>query len=716
MAQRKSSKSTSQKGSGGRKASPQPLSEDLRKLQPKLRMLANGSSLVNALRAERTACVGVTLEAPKPSAVPIIQRDVPISARQLKPREVRGTQERAPHDILANIFIETTDTVDDRELEQKIKGPVHRKGNLLTATAPLSQLVAIAGHGTVTRVELGEPVSRPDPIVTAQSSLAPDPSRWRFGDSRVHQNGRDRVLIGIIDVEGFDFSHPDFLDANGETRFVRIWDQGGDARPTPKAQKSSEFDYGAEFKGKEHLNPALVASRQLKVPAFEIERQSQLAVGSHGTHVASIAAGNHGVCREAPIAAVLIALTEDDADRRKSFYDSTRIAHAVDYLIGVATDMGLPISINVSLGTNGHAHDGSSAVSRWVDASLATPGRCVSVAAGNAGQEAPESPNDLGYVMGRIHTSGKVPARDLIKDIDWIVAGNGIADVSENELEIWYSAADRFAVSLLPPGPPDADQWIGPVRPGEFIENLQVSERLPNRLGGSFVSIYNELYHPANGCNYLSLYLSPFYADSGTVGIPAGTWTVRLHGDEVRDGQYHGWIERDDPRPVGRREPQELWNFPSFFSLGSNVDNSSVSSLACGRWIISVANLDERRARIHVTSSQGPTRDHRSKPDVAAPGTDIIAAKGFAGPDDLWIAMTGTSMASPYVTGVAGLMLAATKGRLTAAQIGGIMQRTSRPLSGATFAWANDAGFGVIDPDACLHEAVAANDRKDLNP
>jgi hypothetical protein len=196
-------------------------------------------------------------------------------------------------------------------------------------------------------------------------------------------------------------------------------------------------------------------------------------------------------------------------------------------------------------------------------------------------------------------------------------------------------------------------------------------------------------------------------------GVASGQWTVRLTAEEVRDGRYHGWIERDDPRPVGRIGTRETWRFPSFFSERSNVDESSVSSLACGMRVLSVANLDFARERINVTSSQGPTRDGRFKPDVAAPGTDIVAAKGFAGPDDLWISMTGTSMASPYVCGVAGLMMAI-ENTLTAAQIEGIIQATARPLPGASYSWLNDAGFGRINPEKCLLEAATVNDRKGL--
>lgn len=75
--------------------------------------------------------------------------------------------------------------------------------------------------------------------------------------------------------------------------------------------------------------------------------------------------------------------------------------------------------------------------------------------------------------------------------------------------------------------------------------------------------------------------------------------------------------------------------------------------------------------------------------------------------------MTGTSMASPYVAGVIGLMLAA-EPTLTAAQILGIIRATARPLPGATYRWANDLGFGVISPAACVTEASRVVVRTEL--
>ena len=581
---------------------------------------------------------------------------------------------------------------------------VSTDGALATATVRMSDLGTLAEDPDVAFIELGEPLRAPEVILSDPSPPRPEPGERFFTRRKIGP-----VLMGIIDVGGFDFSHPDFLDENGGTRWLRIWDQGGGLRPPPAGR-----DYGSEIL-KQHMDTAIDAANGdgPSLPAWALEEQSQMSLGSHATHVASIAAGNLGVCRTAYLAGVLISLPEEESsDRRRSFYDSTRLAHAVDYLFEVAEEIRvaegldvLPVSINISLGTNGGGHDASNAVSRWIDSALTIPGRSVCVAAGNAGQEKAEAPDDFGFINGRIHTSGRIEARGLTTDIEWIVVGDGIVDVSENELEIWYSGADRFSVTVTPPGLPP----IGPINPQEFIQNLKLDD-------GSVFSAYNELYQAANGENYIAIYLSPFMNEDHFVGVRPGTWKVRLHGLEVRDGRYHGWIERDDPRRRGVRADREQWNFPSFFSSRSNVDNSSVSSLACGHRVVSVANHDAGLDRINISSSQGPTRDGRFKPDVAATGTAVVAANGFAGVDDAkWVAKTGTSMASPHVAGVVGLMLGAAP-KLTAAQVCGIIQRTSNPLPSRNFEWANDSGYGVIDEVACIEEALALEDRTKLNP
>ena len=677
------------------------LGQNLRALQPKLRMIANGDATVNAIRAELSAAVKVTNQRLLDRIPQIRGEGHEALSKAAFREEYKRKAPKPTHlkllagQVMTNVFIHTT-TSD--ALPPALVKESGRRGRISKATVALDDLPRLANDRRVRFVELGEPLKTPQPVVSNATVRAPTMPRVKTTTAARHKGGKD-VIIGIIDVQGFDFAHPDFLDAEGNTRFLTIWDQGSDARhPPDKAQ----FNYGAEFT-QAHLNAAIKGAKAARVPATEIERQSQREPGSHGTHVASIAAGNRGICPNSNIAAVLIDIPPEDMDRRKSFYDSTRLADAVDYLVAFARKRRKPISINVSLGTNGHAHDMSSAINRWIDAVVNEPGISIAVAAGNSGQARADTmdPNDYGWLMGQIHASGRIPKAGLNVELEWVVVGNGVLDISENEFELWYGPQDRFTVQLRPPGM----DWLEEIEPGQFIENRHLAD-------GSFVSIYNELYHSANGANTISIYLSPQLSQPAVIGVRAGTWLVRIRGKEVRDGSFHAWIERDDPQEIGPLGPKSMWRFPSFFSDKTNVDEASVSSLACGERIVSVANLDETRRLINISSSQGPTRDGRSKPDVAAPGTDIIAAKGFAGSKDLWVSMTGTSMACPYVAGVVGLMLAV-RPDLTAAQIRGILLRTSRPLPGNDYNWRKDAGFGVLDAEAAVQDAIVINQRRD---
>ena len=154
------------------------------------------------------------------------------------------------------------------------------------------------------------------------------------------------------------------------------------------------------------------------------------------------------------------------------------------------------------------------------------PGRSVCVAAGNAGQDKAEFDGDIGYILRRVHSGGRIAARELVHDIEWNVVGNAAtADISENELEIWYEPGDRFAVQVKLPGLP----WTEAIQPGEYIENRRLADR-------SYLSVYNELYNAANGDNYMAVYLSPQLNEADLVGVRPGQWLVRLIGLEVRGG------------------------------------------------------------------------------------------------------------------------------------------------------------------------------------
>lgn len=637
---------------------------------PKLRMVYNGDAAVNGRRAQRSAVVGTTKQ-----------------FRQPAERTAAGTPPWKPaQGIRVGAFVE----LEESHGSVTVTGASNRaqRDKLVTVDLPLGQLDRLAKAPGVAYVTAGEVLQAPNPITEPITPAGPDPrSLGSFPPPR-----RGSVLLGFVDVGGFDFAHPDFLHA-GKTRFVGIWDQGLVGGNAPAG-----FDYGVELTGAD-LQAAVAGARTHGLAATDLRRQSLQMAGSHATHVASIAGGNAGVCPTAYLAGVSLALPDRQVEGRSTFFDSVRLAHAVDYLLSLGEQLQVPVVVNLSVGTNGHAHDGTSPISRWIETALDQPGRCVVVAAGNAGQAAPHSEGDLGFLSGRIHTSGRVEAEGLVVDLEWDVLGNGAEDYSDNEMEVWYEPQDQFRVYVKPPG---VTTWIGPVGPGEYFQNKELADR-------TFLSVYSERYLPANGANRISVFLSPRLLEPRH-GVAPGRWLVRLEGQDIHDGRFHAWIERDDIRQL---PGSEGWMLPSTFSPTTNVDASSVSSLACGQRVIAVANYDQVADRIHDTSSQGPTRDGRQKPDLAAPGTAISAANGFGTPDRPWVAKTGTSMASPYVAGVAARMLARDR-KLRATQVIGIMRRTARPLPGHTYRWQDGAGFGRIDPVECLHEVDRAFVQRDL--
>jgi subtilisin family serine protease len=652
-------------------------------LAPKVEVIAASSAGTNLKRAEHSPSVAVNKD-----------------------------PDRGPDDdVVMSLFIHLDPDLDERSRERAVNAVteearrVRWKANTAiveTSAVRAAKLTRIRG---VAYVETGLSLSAPHPTGSPTETAPNDEFRRVASCEEQHKYGAD-VLVGIIDVGGFDFAHPDFL-SKGHTRFEAIWDQGGDTRPPPSETGRpglAGLNYGSLIH-KRHMDAAIDAAKARKMAPTRLEPQSQMVPGSHGTHVTSIAAGNLGVARNAHIAAVLIDLGEHSDTAATSFYDSTRVTDAIDYLLDLAAELGtdglpLSVSINISLGTNGHAHDASSLTAQWIDRVLTTRGRCISVAGGNAGQTKPETPEDRNVMTGRIHAEGALLATGLRQDLIWIVEGNDtFSDVSENEMEVWYSAQDQFEVAIRPPG----GTWSQAIRPTQKALN-QVLDN------GTVVSIISETYYPSNGLNRISVTLSPFSGtngDSSRGRIAPGRWAVRLTGIVVRDGRFDAWIERDDPRR--HSDAGNAWDFPSYFAEDSYADNGMINSLACPDRVIAVANIDAQSEKANVTSSKGPTRDKRCKPDIGADGTNVVAACGFH-PRAQWKSMTGTSMASPFVCGVAALMLSANR-LLTAAQLQGIMRATSMPLTGHDFSWRPDTGFGLINANGCVEEAAKYNRR-----
>jgi serine protease AprX len=144
---------------------------------------------------------------------------------------------------------------------------------------------------------------------------------------------------------------------------------------------------------------------------------------------------------------------------------------------------------------------------------------------------------------------------------------------------------------------------------------------------------------------------------------------------------------------------------PGAFTLGS--PGAAASAITVG----SMFDTGKGGFVINASSSRGPTADGRIKPDLCGPGTQILAAEANTG---RYTFKTGTSMATPFVAGVAALMLEANPS-LTPDEVKTRMKRTAirfGPEGGEN----NEFGAGRLDAYAAIGDAAGTQGTPPIVP
>lgn len=443
---------------------------------------------------------------------------------------------------------------------------------------------------------------------------------------RNNLTGRD-VIVAVID-SGIDYAHPDFRNADGTTRIIELWDQtipsgsvsvpgtvadeGGTGRRNEGGNGSEErvltapegFYIGTVFNS-EILNLALDQPTDQARYAICPSRD----ISGHGTHVTGIAAGNgrasngryRGVAFESELLVVKLGVPLENG-----FPRTTELMQAVDYCLGKSTEYGKPIVVNLSFGNNYGSHSGNSLIETYLD-DMANYGR-TSIAAGSGNEGA-----------AAVHTSGRV-TEGQTERVELAVSEFETA----LNLQIWKSYVDEIAVSIVHPG----GLVVGP------IQRIQGSQRFT--VGNTQLLLYYGEPSP----------YSPFqeiYFDFIPVRdyIDSGVWEIRLVPQRIVQGRYDMWL------PSGG-----VLNSGTGFLYPTEETTLTIPSTAAR--VITVGAYDALFDQPASFSGRGYTREtNQVKPDLAAPGVEITSCAPGGG----YVARTGTSMATPFVSGGAALLM-----------------------------------------------------------
>ncbi|WP_151773069.1 S8 family serine peptidase [Streptomyces abyssomicinicus] len=145
-------------------------------------------------------------------------------------------------------------------------------------------------------------------------------------------------------------------------------------------------------------------------------------------------------------------------------------------------------------------------------------------------------------------------------------------------------------------------------------------------------------------------------------------------------------------------------------AAGNTGTPSSIGSPGAADAALTVAAVDHEDAPAYFTSAGPRSGDNALKPDLAAPGVDILAARSTLseGSGD-YVALSGTSMATPHIAGVAAL-LAQRNPDWTGEQLKNALMSTSKRLDTSAYT----LGAGRVDVPAVVAASVTATGSVDL--
>lgn len=379
-------------------------------------------------------------------------------------------------------------------------------------------------------------------------------------------------------------------------------------------------------------------------------------VSGHGTHVAGIAAGNgmasngryRGVAYKSRL--LIVKLGND------LYFSSARLMEALDYVIRKASSLSMPVAINMSFGNNYGAHDGTSLLETYINA-VADIWQCVIVA--GSGNEAAR----------KIHVM-----QDFAKASASIISTELVIGRYEPsiDIQIWKNYADIYRITLTAP---DGRRY-GPVQGDDVITVF--------RAGSTEIYVYFGQPSP------YSVNQEIFIQMIGNDFISSGSWRIEAEALDVRDGIYHMWL------PAGSFVSRDTGFTQSSPDVTLTIPSTSYN-------VITVGAYNGRTGSYADFSGRGYTRVIRTvKPDIVAPGVNIMSPAPGGG----YSVQSGTSMAAPFVTGTAALLMqwGIVKGRdpyMYGAKIKAQLIRGAVPLKSVPVP-SERAGWGAL----CVRKSI----------
>lgn len=593
-------------------------------------------------------------------------------------------------------FVQLENAGGERTLADEGCRILDRRGDIVIATIPVNRLRRVASAAGVARIEANAPCRLAMDTVSAVVNALPV---YR-GESLPQAFTGRGVVVGVMDV-GFDLTHPNFYDASAtQYRIKAFWDQlsadtVGSALPVGR-------DYTAESD--------ILGVRHSADGLFQ----------THGTHTLGIAAGSgydtayRGMAYESDICIVGNAVTEDTvlispADLYK--YTTATDALGFKYIFDYAEKRGLPCVASFSEGYYLQDDADDRLFCEYLNR-LTGPGRIIVAAAGNEGGRLTYLPKPSGVdeAGSFIYSVARSVPLSVKADGDFTMRLIAYEEGRTDTLSVRSEDCLPDTVTRFPFVSPDGEAW------------LTVSvDRYPSAFD-SLKTVYRvtlEGSRPLHKLPRMAFTLGGIRADV----------EARLLSGIFQNG-------RMEARWSGAEATHNVLApgcFPGIITVGSTIHRTGFTNYEGHYYDYSQTGRNDGVRS--AFSSVGPAVDGSFKPDVMAPGSNVVSSYSsfylehhpqasdiqsdvahfsFGGRTYAWNSNTGTSMAAPVVAGALALWLQA-RPDLTPAEVMQALSRTSRqPEEGLSYP-NNLYGYGEIDVYRGLLDVLQLSGIRDLS-
>ena len=414
------------------------------------------------------------------------------------------------------------------------------------------------------------------------------------GSSLYGYTGRGTICC-VIDT-GIDYQADAFIREDGTSRILGIWDQTVEDGEPPES-----LLYGAWY-DRDRINQALKSENPLTVVPEE-------DTNGHGTFSASIAAGSREYFGAAPDAELLIIKLKPAksylkwvfgiAEEQPAFQENDIMA-GLAVAVRYARRRAKPLSVCLGLGTSSGAHAGDNALAQMVSYQSVMENVFISIAAGNEGN-------------ARLHAQG---AGSLT-----VVEFNVGSAEDILVMELWGIAPDTYSVGFETPD----GSVIARIPP-----RFNATEQINFAIGGTMLNVNYTLVEAQSGNELVYIWMYK--------PLP-GLWRLNVYGEGITSNGFHIWM------------PIRQYVQPDTYFLTSTPD-VTLTSPADGVNASAVTAYNHRTGAISLEASRGYTLNQNMKPDIAAPGVEVMGI-GRRGISEQ---RSGSSVAAAHVAG-AGCLL-----------------------------------------------------------